>query len=103
MLVPRGFTTPRRLKHRSDALCRAGIVAMSRPITSMSTFGMDELDSEGVASQCNAMVPVTRENTAEILLRYASFATAGLPTQDVDHAIAILARQRNFTLPISDE
>ena len=69
----------------------------------MSTFGMDELDSEGVASQCNAMVPVTRENTAEILLRYASFATAGLPTQDVDHAIAILARQRNFTLPISDE
>ena len=64
---------------------------------------MDELDSEGVASQCSAPVPVARENTAEILLRYASFATAGLPMQDVDHAIAILARQRNYTMPISDE
>ena len=64
---------------------------------------MDELDSEGVASQCSAPVPAARENTAEILLRYASFATAGLPTQDVDHAIAILARQRNYTRPISRE
>ena len=64
---------------------------------------MDELDSEGVASQCNAPMLVAQENTAEILLRYASFATAGLPTQDVDHAIAILARQRNYTRPISRE
>jgi hypothetical protein len=67
----------------------------------MSTLGMDKLDSEDVASQCNAPGPVVRENTAEILLRYASFATAGLPTQDVDHAIAILARQRNYVRPIS--
>jgi hypothetical protein len=69
----------------------------------MNPFRMDEIDSEGVASQCSAPVPVARENTAEILLRYASFATAGLPTQDVDRAIAILARQRNYTSSISRE
>ena len=55
---------------------------------------MDELDSGNAAPQCNVPVQIAGENTAELLLRYASFATAGLPTQDVDHAIAILAHQR---------
>ena len=101
--MQREYSAPRRLKHRSGAMRRARIVAMSQPLTSMSTFGMDELDSEGVASQCSPPVPVARENTAEILLRYASFATAGLPIQDVDRVISILARQRNYTRPISRE
>ena len=55
---------------------------------------MDQPGSENAASQCNAPVQIAGENTAELLLRYASFATAGLPMQDVDHAIAILAHQR---------
>jgi hypothetical protein len=47
------------------------------------------------APQCNPPVSTACESTAEMLIRYASFATAGLPTGDVEHAIEILTRQPN--------
>jgi hypothetical protein len=55
---------------------------------------MDEADTRNMAPQCNSAPRLDCE-TAEILLRYASFAAAGLPSRDVDHVIAILARQRD--------
>lgn len=63
---------------------------------------MNKVDPGNVGPQCN---PATRLDceTAEILLRYASFATAGLPAQDVNRAVAILARRRDCTTPIGDE
>jgi len=57
---------------------------------------MNELDSKNMAPQCNPPALDACENSAEILLRFASFATAGLPSGDVDQAIAILARQRSY-------
>jgi len=62
---------------------------------SIDTFRMDEFSFPDVAQQCSAPMTTTRAGTAEFLLRYASFATAGLPLCDVDRAIAILARQRS--------
>ena len=84
-------------KHRSDTASRVGIVATSPHAASIDTISMNELDSENMAPQCNPPALAACENSAEILLRFASFATAGLPARDVDRAIAILARQRTYT------
>jgi hypothetical protein len=63
---------------------------------------MDKFKSGNTAPQCNATTPLNGE-TAEILLRYASFATAGLPPREVDRALALLARQRDNSEPIAGE
>ena len=60
---------------------------------------MDE-DSRSFAAECNAprLAPTGEGNAVEILLRYASFATAGLPNEEIDNVVAILARQRAGTV-----
>jgi hypothetical protein len=55
---------------------------------------MKKSDSEIAAPQCNPPGSVACENAAEILLRYASLATAGLPTADIEHVISILLRPK---------
>ena len=64
---------------------------------------MDKSDSEIAAAQCNLPVSASRENTAEILLRYASFATTGVPMNDVEHIIAILLRPHSDAMQADDE
>jgi hypothetical protein len=56
---------------------------------------MDKSDFEIAAAQCNPPVSVACANAAESLLRYASFATAGLPASDIEHVIAILLRPQS--------
>ena len=57
------------------------------------------------AAECNApkLAPTGRGNAVEILLRYASFATAGLPNEEIDNAVAILAGQRNYAGLVPDD
>jgi hypothetical protein len=65
---------------------------------------MDE-DSRSFAAECNAPKLATTGggDTVEILLRYASFATAGLPNEEIDNVVAILARQRNHAETVADD
>ena len=57
------------------------------------------------AAECNApkLAPTEVGGTVEVLLRYASFATAGLPNEEIDNAVAILARQRNRAETVADD
>jgi hypothetical protein len=65
---------------------------------------MDE-GPRGSAAECNAptLVPTGVGGDVEILLRYASFATAGLPNEEIDNVVAILARQRNHAETVADD
>ena len=46
------------------------------------------------APQFNPLESTACESMAEMLIRYASLATAGLPASDIEHVIEILARRR---------
>ena len=57
---------------------------------------MKELNCQSFAEGNSAKVTLAAEGrSAELLLRYASFATAGLPKQEIDNVIALLAGQRS--------
>ena len=57
---------------------------------------MKELNCQRFAEGNSAKVTLAGEGrSAELLLRYASFATAGLPKQEIDNVIALLAGQRS--------
>ena len=64
---------------------------------------MEKSDSKIAAPQCNPPESVVCENAAEILLRYASLATAGLPTSDIEHVISILLRPKSDATQADEE
>jgi len=80
------------------------VVIVRSPILQYATaYEMKELNCQSFAEECNpGKLSDGETNSAEILLRYASFATAGLPKQEIDNVIAILAGQRNHAEMDSD-
>jgi hypothetical protein len=57
------------------------------------------------AAECNApkLASIGEGNAVELLLRYASFATAGLPNEEIDNVVTILAGQRNYAGMVPDD
>ena len=81
------------------------VVIVHSPILQCATaYEMKELNCQSFAEGDAAKVTLAAEGrSAEILLRYASFATAGLPQQEIDNVIAILAGQRNHAGTVTDD
>ena len=64
---------------------------------------MEKSDFEIAAPQCDLTVSAGLENSLEILLRHASFATAGVPTSDVEHVLAMLLRPHSGAMEADED